>query len=86
MPLPATCSGTPRLIQFLLGAASCALVFGIGRQVFGPRVGFLAGAMACLYGPSIYFAGELLPTALAVFLNLLLLFILLQPGRDGDRP
>ena len=72
---------TPRLIQFLLGAASCALVFGIGRQVFGPRVGFLAGAMACLYGPSIYFAGELLPTALAVFLNLLLLFILLQPGQ-----
>ena len=72
---------TPRLIQFLLGAASCALVFGIGRQVFGTRVGLLAGAMACLYGPSIYFEGELLPTALAVFLNLLLLFVLLLPGR-----
>ena len=72
---------TPRFIQFLLGAASCALVFGIGRQVFGARVGLLAGVMACLYGPSIYFEGELLPTALAVFLNLLLLFILLQPGR-----
>ena len=37
--------------------------------------------MACLYGPSIYFEGELLPTALAVFLNLLLLFVLLLPGR-----
>ena len=72
---------TPRFIQCLLGAASCALVFGIGRQVFGIRVGLLAGAMACLYGPSIYFEGELLPTALAVFLNLLLLFILLQSGR-----
>ena len=70
---------TPRFIQFLLGAASCALVFGIGRQVFGTRVGLLAGAMACLYGPSIYFEGELLPTALAVFLNLLLLLVLLQP-------
>ena len=72
---------TPRFIQLLLGAASCALVFGLGRQVFGTRVGLLAGGMACLYGPSIYFEGELLPTALAVFLNLLLLFILLQPGR-----
>ena len=72
---------TPRCIQFLLGAASCALVFALGRQVFGTRVGLLAGGMACLYGPSIYFEGELLPTALAVFLNLLLLFILLQPGR-----
>lgn len=72
---------TPRFIQFLLGAASCALVFGIGRQVFGSRVGLLAGAMACLYGTSIYFEGELLPSALAVFLNLLLLFILLWPGR-----
>ena len=72
---------TPRFIQFLLGAASCALVFGIGRQVFGTRVGLLAGAMACLYGPSIYFEGELLPTALAVFLNLLLLLVLLQPDR-----
>ena len=73
---------TPRFMQFLLGAASCALVFGIGRQVFGTRVGLLAGAMACLYGPSIYFEGELLPTALAVFLNLLLLLVLLQPGRE----
>ena len=72
---------TPRFIQFLLGAASCALVFGLGRQVFGTRVGLLAGGMACLYGPSIYFEGELLPTALAVFLNLLLIFILLRPGR-----
>lgn len=72
---------TPRFMQLLLGAASCALVFGLGRQVFGTRVGLLAGGMACLYGPSIYFEGELLPTALAVFLNLLLLFILLQPGR-----
>lgn len=72
---------TPRCIQFLLGAASCALVFALGRQVFGTRVGLLAGGMACLYGPAIYFEGELLPTALAVFLNLLLLFILLQPGR-----
>ena len=72
---------TPRFIQFLLGAVSCALIFGIGRQVFGTRVGLLAGGMACLYGPSIYFEGELLPTALAVFLNLLLLFVLLQPDR-----
>lgn len=72
---------TPRFIQFLLGAASCTLVFGLGRQVFGTRVGLLAGGMACLYGPAIYFEGELLPTALAVFLNLLLIFILLQPGR-----
>ncbi len=72
---------TPRCIQLLLGAASAALVFALGRQVFGTRVGLLAGGMACLYGPSIYFEGELLPTALAVFLNLLLLFILLQPGR-----
>ena len=72
---------TPRFIQFLLGAASCALVFGIGRQIFGTRVGLFAGAMACLYGPSIYFEGELLPTALAVFLNLLLLLVLLQPDR-----
>ena len=76
---------TPRLIQFLLGAASCALVFGIGRQVFSIRVGLLAGGMACLYGPSIYFEGELLPTALAVFLNLLLLFVLLQPGGGWGR-
>ena len=76
---------TPRLIQFLLGAASCALVFDIGRQVFSIRVGLLAGGMACLYGPSIYFEGELLPTALAVFLNLLLLFVLLQPGGGWGR-
>ena len=75
----------PRLVQALLGAAICVLVYLIGRRVFPPAVALGAGLAAVFYGPLIYFGGELLPTLLAIFLDLLLLLVLVSrppgPGR-----
>ena len=67
-----------RLVQFVLGALSVVLLYLIGRQVFSPRIALTAGAVAAVYGPLIYFEGELLPPVLAIFLNLGLLLFLLR--------
>lgn len=58
------------LIQFILGALSCVLIYFIGQACFETKVGILAGGLAALYWPFIYFEGELLPPVLLIFLSL----------------
>ena len=70
----------PRLAQALSGTAVCLLVLHLGRRAFPPAVGWIAAGAAALYGPFLYFEGELLPAALAVFLNTLALTALLWAG------
>ena len=67
----------PRLIQAVIGALVCVLICLLGYRVFGAGVGLGAGFAAALYGPLIYFGGELLPTLLACCLNLLVLWVLM---------
>ena len=68
----------PRLLQAALGAASCGLLVVVGRRLFPAPVAVAAGLAAALYGPFVYFSGELLPVTLATFLGLLLLWTLLR--------
>ena len=73
-----------RLVQAVLSALSCGLLWLVGRAVFGPAVGLVAGAAAALYGPMIYFAGELLPATAVVFFCLLALgAVLWADGRPA---
>lgn len=66
-----------RVIQFLIGSFNCALIYLLGRRVFGNRTAVIAGVMAALYGILIYFDGQLLIPVLLVFLDLLFLLSLL---------
>ena len=68
----------PRLIQAILGAAICVLIYFLGLIAFPDSVARGAGVGAALYGPLIYFGGELLPTIVAIFLFLLFLLFLLR--------
>jgi tetratricopeptide (TPR) repeat protein/4-amino-4-deoxy-L-arabinose transferase-like glycosyltransferase len=68
----------PRLLQAFMGVAVCMLTCLIGRRFFSPTIALGAGLVAALYGPLIYIGGELLPTLLSIFLNLLLLLLLLR--------
>ena len=68
----------PRLVQAGLGALSCGLVFLIGRRVFSRTVGTVAGFAAASYWMLIYFDAELLIPSLIVFLDLLLIYLLLE--------
>ena len=73
----------PRLVQAVSGTAVCLLVFSLGRRAFSsPAVGWFAAA-AALYGPFLYFEGELLPASLAVFLNTLALLALIWAAAGG---
>ena len=57
----------PRVIQALLGALSAWLIFRLGSRVFDRKVGLAAGIIFGLYGPLIFFTGELLVHTLDIF-------------------
>ena len=76
-----------RVLQAALGALSCLLVCQIGerlRRRLGdvvPRpVPAIAGVVAALYWPFVFFGGELLATTLVIILQLILARQLLRPA------
>jgi tetratricopeptide (TPR) repeat protein len=54
-------------VQAVLDAATCALLALIAWGWFGARAGLIAGGLAAVYGPFVYFAAQLLPSTLLVF-------------------
>lgn len=60
----------PRLFSALLTALSAALVTDLVRRATQSRLAsIVAGLLLAFYGPSIFYDGELLPTALGTFLG-----------------
>ncbi len=73
-----------RIIQALIGAFSCVLVYLLGKRLFNHRVGAIAGFIAALSGILIYFEAELLIPVLLIPLNMGMLLMLFK-ARDEDR-
>jgi 4-amino-4-deoxy-L-arabinose transferase-like glycosyltransferase len=75
-------------VQSLLGAATAVFVYRVGRAVFGTPAGALAGLLAALYGPSLYYDALLLKVSLSLLLVTLALVLVLRAdaGDDGLRP
>ena len=71
----------PRIFQAAMGAITCVSLCWLGRKTFSPAAGWLAACMAAMYGPSIYFEGELLPVGPAACLNVVLLLTVLWAAR-----
>ncbi len=67
-----------RFVQVLIGSVTCALLYLVGRRLFGPGVGFIGGLIAAMYGPLIYFDARLLPAGLATFFTLVSLLLLMR--------
>jgi hypothetical protein len=67
-----------RCLQVPLGIAAVLLACAIGCRCGGRRVGVVAGLGVCCYGPLLFYFSQLLPTALAVTLNLCGLLLLLR--------
>ncbi|MFA6109625.1 MAG: tetratricopeptide repeat protein [Candidatus Latescibacterota bacterium] len=74
-----------RLVQAVMGTASCVLVYLLARRAADRRVGRAAALLMAAYGPLIYYDGELLAVPLEILLNLLLL-VLLTMATEDDRP
>ena len=56
------------LVQMLLGAFTCVLIYYLGKALFSERVGFLAALMASCYSLLIFFGAVLHSTTLEVFM------------------
>jgi tetratricopeptide (TPR) repeat protein len=74
-----------RLIQAMLGSGSCVLLHALGRRLFRPTVALIAAAAMALYGPLVYFDGELLTPVVEVFLDLLFLLLAVRALESGRR-
>ena len=74
--------GLVRLIQAVLGAASCALLGLAGRRFFSDRVGVMAALLLAVYPSAFFFDGLIQKSSLDVFLVTLMLALL---GEFGAR-
>lgn len=73
-----------RIVQALIGTASCWLVYAITKRLFESRpAAFIAGMASALYLPLVFYEGILVPATLIVFLNLLFIAVIVQ---GGERP
>ncbi|MEM7354699.1 MAG: glycosyltransferase family 39 protein, partial [Acidobacteriota bacterium] len=63
----------PRVLQMLLGLASCLLLFSLTRFAFGTPPALFAAALAAVYWLFIFFEGELMAVGLLIFLLLAIL-------------
>lgn len=73
-----------RLVQALIGSGSCVLLYLLGLRVFRPTVALIAAATMALYGPLVFFDGELLTPVLELFLDLGFLLLTLRAVESGS--
>lgn len=71
-----------RIIQCILGAASCVLIYLLGKEIFSSRVGIIAAIIATFYYPFIQMSAYLVTETLSVFLILLSLWQLIKAKED----
>ena len=72
----------PRILQHLLGSAAAVLVFKIADKCFDWRTAWIAGLLAALYPPLIFFEGEILDISLQCFFYPALILLGLLSLRD----
>lgn len=72
----------PRLAQAVCGALTAVLTYAIGDRLFGRRVGLAAGLGVGLYGPLIFFDGELLTPSLAIVLQTSAIYLAVRAQTD----
>jgi len=66
------------ILQSIIGALTCLIVYRIGSIYFSPAAGFIAGLLTAFYGPFLYYTGMLVGETLGIFLTCLsFLFLLL---------
>jgi tetratricopeptide (TPR) repeat protein len=69
-----------RIVQAVIGSASCVLLAVAGARLFSTRVGVAAGLMLALYAPAIFFDGLIQKSTLDVFFVCLALWLITKTG------
>ncbi len=77
-----------RVVQALLGSASCVLLGLTARRLFSQRAGLIAGVALAVYAPAIFFDGLMQKSVLDVFFICLSLWLIsglsIDPGRTAS--
>jgi 4-amino-4-deoxy-L-arabinose transferase-like glycosyltransferase len=74
---------TVKIIQGVLGAVTAGLTFLLAREIFGKVAGLIAGFMAALYVPFIFYDSSILFPVLATLLNTAMLYFLYRGVLGG---
>jgi tetratricopeptide (TPR) repeat protein len=69
-----------RIVQAVIGSASCVLLAVAGARLFSMRVGVATGLMLALYAPAIFFDGLIQKSTLDVFFVCLALWLITKTG------
>lgn len=72
------------LAGILVGVGTVLLTAAIGRRLYGPKVGFVAGLAAALYPALFLYDSAMLMSVLLVFLATLALYLVIR-GQEKDR-
>ncbi|MCX7021256.1 MAG: tetratricopeptide repeat protein [bacterium] len=72
------------LAGILVGVGTVLLTAAIGRRLYGPKIGFIAGLAAALYPALFLYDTAMLMSVLLVFFATLALYLVIR-GQDGDR-
>lgn len=70
-------------LQVGMTAASCLVLFLVGKRTFGTWAALVGAMLYCFYFPSIYFSAEMEIPALAIFLTLLSYYLVLEDRGAG---
>ena len=74
-----------RIVQALVGSASCALLGLAAERLFSRTAGIVAGAMLALYAPAIFFDGLVQKSVLDVFFVCLALWLIARSEGTAER-
>lgn len=75
-----------KILSIVLGAATCYLIARLGNHLGGFATGFVAGLLAALYWPFVYFDSHLLSAGVESFLNVGFLLLLLTAVKRENLP
>jgi len=67
-----------KIVQILLGSLTCVLSYKLGKKVFSRSAGIIAGIIASIYMPLVFFEAELLATGWAAFWSVALILAFLR--------
>lgn len=73
-----------RLVQIVIGSASCVLLAAAGARFFDKKSGWVAGILLALYAPALFFDLLIQKAVLGMFFMCLLLFLISKATQRQD--
>jgi|GEM_PF-432446 len=72
-----------RIIQIIVGAATCGMTYILARELLSRKYSIFAAIICSVYGPLIFFDGELLAATWAAFWAVVLVFLFIRAQKEG---